>query len=367
MPRWRRWLGRAFLGLATILVLLTALPLVETDEWWVRLWDYPRLQIAALLAIALTGLVLAGPRRGRAFWLAVGGSLAALTWQLAQVAAYLPGWPVEVAAAKRCAPGRELTLLNANVLLTNKDFGSLTERIEQLDPDLVLLLEPGEQWAQAIAPIYDRYPHRLGELLPNTYGLILLSKLPLEGARIRRLVDPHIPSVKAGLMLRSGEIVDFYGLHPEPPYPGDDSGERDAELVRVGREVRASGRAAIVMGDLNDVAWSHTSRLFRRLSGTRDPRIGRGLYPTFPASLPLLAWPLDHIFVTPHFKVTAIDRLPDVGSDHRPMFFGLCLARDPGARLTGKAVTGDDAEDARDEVEEGLEEKSEEQGGQSPR
>src|SRR3546814_14501423 len=85
-------------------------------------------------------------------------------------------------------------------------------------------------------------------------------------------MQPHVPSVKAGLRLRSGEVVDFYGVHPEPPFPGDDSGERDAELVQVGREVRKSGRATIVMGDLNDVAWSHSSRLFRRLSGMKDPR-----------------------------------------------------------------------------------------------
>ena len=86
----------------------------------------------------------------------------------------------------------------------------------------------------------------------------------------------------------------------------------------------------IVMGDLNDVAWSHTSRLFRKVAGVRDPRVGRGPYPTFPAGLPLLAWPLDHIFVTPHFRLLSIDRLGDIGSDHWPMLFGLCLVSDPG-------------------------------------
>jgi len=363
VSRRRRWLGIFFLATLAILVLLTALPIIETDKWWVRLWDYPRLQIATLICLALIGVVAIGPRKGRAFLIALGAGLAALGWQLWQVASYVPGWPVELRSTKSCEPGRQLSLLNANVLLTNKDHGSLLRLVRRTDPDLVLLLEPGPEWEAAVRPLFAAYPHRLGLALPNTYGMMLLSKLPIEGGQVRNLMQPHVPSIKAVVRLRSGEMVDFYGLHPEPPVPGDDSGERDAELVKVGREVRQSGRATIVMGDMNDVAWSHTSRLFRRLSGMKDPRVGRGPYPTFPASLPLLAWPLDHIFVTPHFRLTSIDRLPDIGSDHRPMLFGLCLVRGPGAQVQGKGVPADIREDARDQVEEGNEERAEENRG----
>lgn len=351
-----------FLGLIALLVLLTVAPIVETDEWWVRLWDYPRLQIAALLVFALVGLAIAGPRRGRAFWIAAGAGIAALAWQIWQVASYLPGWPTDVAATDRCETGRQVRLLNANVLLTNKDYGALLQLVRRTNPDVVLLLEPGLAWEAAVQPLNATYPYRVSLPVPNTYGLMLLSKLPLQDVKVRNLLQPHVPSVTAGLRLRSGDVINFYGVHPEPPYPGDDSGERDAELVQVGREVRKSGRATIVMGDLNDVAWSHTSRLFRRLSGTLDPRVGRGPYPTFPANLPWLAWPLDHVFVTPHFQLVGIDRLPDIGSDHRPMLFALCLVRDPDKRIQ-RPVSGELREDARDEVEEGREERAQENRG----
>ena len=362
MARWRRWLAILCLGLVAVLVLLTALPVIETNEWWVRLWDYPRLQIAGLLAVALAGLAAASPRSGRVFWITTAAGLAALAWQLAQVARYLPGWPVEIASSGGCEAGRSVRLLNANVLLNNKDYGALLGLVRQTDPDVVLLLEPGLAWEQALRPLFAAYPHRVSLPLPNTYGLMLLSKLPLEDVQVRNLLQPHVPSVTAGLRLPSGDLIHFYGVHPEPPYPGDDSGERDAELVNVGREVRAAGHAAIVMGDLNDVAWSHTSRLFRRLSGTLDPRVGRGPYPTFPADLPWLSWPLDHIFVTPHFKLVAIDRLPDIGSDHRPMLYVLCLARAPGRRLQ-QPLSDETREDARDQMKEGREERAEENNG----
>ena len=312
--------------------------------------------------MALIGLVAVGPRHGRAFWIAVGAGIASLGWQLWQVASYIPGWPVQLHATRNCEPKRQVRLLNANVLLTNRNYGALLHLVRRTDPDVILLLEPGLEWEQAVRPLYPAYPYRVGQPLPNTYGLILLSKLPLEGVQLRNLVQAQIPSVKAGLRLRSGEIVTFHGVHPEPPYPGDDSGERDAELVQVGKEVRQSGRAAIVMGDLNDVAWSHSSRLFRRLSGMLDPRVGRGPYPTFPANLPWLSWPLDHIFVTPHFRLVSIDRLPDIGSDHRPMLFSLCLVRDPDERIQ-QSVSEETSEDARDEVEEGREERAEENRG----
>ena len=352
----------ACLSLLAILVLVTVLPLFETDEWWVRLWDYPRLQIAAVIVIALAGLLAAGPRRGRAFWIALAAGLGSLAWQLWQVASYIPGWPVAVASTKTCNPGRQLRLLNANVLLTNTDYGALLRLVRQTDPDVVMLLEPGLAWEQAVRPLFARYPQHVSLPVPNTYGLMLLSRLPLEGVKVRNRLQPHVPSVAAGLRLLSGDVVDFYGVHPEPPYPGDDSGERDAELVQVGREVRKAGRAAIVMGDLNDVAWSHTSRLFRRLSGTRDPRVGRGPYPTYPANLPWLAWPLDHVFVTPHFRLVGIDRLADIGSDHLPMLFTLCLVRDPDERIQGP-VSSETKADAHDQVEEGREERAEENHG----
>jgi endonuclease/exonuclease/phosphatase (EEP) superfamily protein YafD len=78
-----------------------------------------------------------------------------------------------------------------------------------------------------------------------------------------------------------------------------------------------------VAGDLNDVAWSHVTRLFRRLSNALDPRIGRGLYATFNARWPLMRWPLDHIFFTEDFRLVRLERMGFIGSDHFPILVEL--------------------------------------------
>ena len=54
---WRRWLRYAFVVVALIFIVGSFLPLWQTDEWWVREWDYPRLQIAGLLLLSGTLLL----------------------------------------------------------------------------------------------------------------------------------------------------------------------------------------------------------------------------------------------------------------------------------------------------------------------
>ncbi|MDQ3078341.1 MAG: endonuclease/exonuclease/phosphatase family protein [Pseudomonadota bacterium] len=363
MSRWRTWGRRALTALAVLLVFLSFLPLWQTDRWWVRQWDYPRIQVAGLLLVVGACLFSTKLKRGRAFWGLFAAMVASLVWQVSHFLAYLPLYPKEVAGASSCPTGRSLSLLNANVLLNNDDYAPLLKLVAERRPEVLLLLEPGTQWAKAVAPLADDYPYRLSEPVPNTYGMMLMSRLPMTG-RLNHLLQPGIPSAEVRLTLRGGQEVILHALHPEPPWPGDDSGERDAELVATGRKVRNSGRASIVIGDLNDVAWSRTSRLFQKVAGMGDPRIGRGFYPTFTAEYPLLRWPLDHLFVSPHFEIVEIDRLGDIGSDHFPIFFRICLTDRAGERQVAPNASAATEAEAGEELREGKEESREEDRGE---
>lgn len=356
---WRDWARGALAALALALIAVSILPLWWTDRWWVRMWDFPRLQVAPLLVLVGAGLFFV--KLGRWRWPLVGGAAAALAWQVSHFLPYFPPYPEAVADTASCPPQRQLSLLNANVLMTNREYGKLLGIVEQRRPDVLLLLEPGADWAGAVEPLRALYPYQLSEPLPNTYGLILMSRLPMDG-RIEHLLQPGVPSARARIRLPGGEQVSLHAVHPEPPLPGDDSGERDAELVLVGREVRDEGRAAIVIGDLNDVGWSRTSRLFRKVAGMADPRVGRGFYPTFNANYPLLRWPLDHLFVSPHFELMQIDLLPDIGSDHLPIYFRLCLKADASARKVAPSASPATEAEASGEVGEGVVERQEENG-----
>lgn len=361
MSKARQWGRGVLIALAIGLIVVSFLPLWWADHWWVRMWDFPRLQVAGLLIV--TGMALWFVALGRWRWPMLGGTAAALAWQIGHFVAYFPPYPKQVASIETCPAGRQISFVNANVLMTNQDYGKLIELVEERKPDILLLLEPGFEWEAAIKPLLGAYRYRLSEPLPNTYGMILLSKLPMEG-RIEHLLQPAVPSANVRLRLPGGDQVDLHAVHPEPPLPGDNSGERDAELVIVGKRVRDKGRAAIVMGDLNDVAWSRTSSLFRRAGGMLDPRVGRGFYPTFNANYPLLRWPLDHLFVSPHFKVMTLDLLPNIGSDHLPIFFRLCLTEDGSERKVAPEALPSTEAEADHEIQSGLAERREEQNGQ---
>ncbi|MGO1691591.1 MAG: endonuclease/exonuclease/phosphatase family protein [Marinobacter sp.] len=186
--------------------------------------------------------------------------------------------------------------------------------------------------------------------LDNLYGMHVFSRLPLHEAKVRYLVEEKVPSMHAMIELRSGEKVRIHFVHPAPPSPteNDESTERDAELVIVARSVADSDEPVIVTGDLNDVAWSPTTRLFRKISGLLDPRVGRGFYSTFHADYRLLRWPLDHLFHSHHFTLTSITRLPSIGSDHFPLLTRVVFAPSQGQDQEPLRPDGDDRSWAQD-------------------
>jgi len=148
----------------------------------------------------------------------------------------------------------------------------------------------------------------------------------------------------------------MYFLHPAPPSPTENetSIERDAELLIVAKEVKDIDGPAIVTGDMNDVAWSYTTRLFRKISKMLDPRVGRGMFSTFHAGYPFFRWPLDHLFHSAHFMVIQVKRLPYFYSDHFPIFIELELTKGIEKVQEGLEAEPKDEEAAEEKIEKGL-------------
>jgi endonuclease/exonuclease/phosphatase (EEP) superfamily protein YafD len=203
--------------------------------------------------------------------------------------------------------------------------------VRDADPDVILAVETDDWWRAQLADLERTHPHTVQRPQGNTYGMLLYSRLELIDPRVEFLVQDDIPSIHAGVRLRSGACVALHCLHPRPPFPTEDdtSTDRDAELLQVGKRVKQHDGPVVVMGDLNDVAWSRTNNLFQDISGLLDPRIGRGFFNTFHAQIPLLRFPLDHFFHSNHFRLIDFKRLPPFGSDHFPVF--IALSHEPEA------------------------------------
>ncbi|GJD75775.1 endonuclease/exonuclease/phosphatase family protein [Methylobacterium goesingense] len=345
------WMAIGLKATGVLLAVATLLPFVPSNSGFIRTFDFPRLQIAALIVPVILGLVLVA--RDAAGLTLVAALLAALAYQVACIYPFTRLVSPQAVAAEvgACRTDAGVSILIANVLESNRSYGPILDLVAAQDPDLLLLVETDAAWAHALEPLRARYPHVMAQPQDNTYGLMFYSKLPLTDPQVRFLLEDDVPSVRTGVTLRSGQTFTFFGVHPRPPHPGQSSAPRDAELVMVAREVAADGRPAVVAGDLNDVAWSKTNDLFQRISGLLDPRIGRGLYPTFNAKWPLLRWPLDHIFFSDDFLLGRIERLPHIQSDHFPILISL-YRTDRAPRLQeAPEATAEDHRAAREAVE----------------
>lgn len=349
-----------FIQILSVLVIwLSFWSLIPRDEWWIRGADFPRLQILIIGFIAL-GLYI--------FWehswtlidqIIFVGLVAAQAYQLKMVLPYTFIWKKQVKKVKRqqLDPSKQISLLVSNVLMTNEKYHLLLEQIQHLTPDLVLTLETNSEWQKQLSVIEADYPYRVPVPLDNLYGMHLYSKLKLSDTEVKFILSNEIPSIHTTVTLRSGHPVQLYCLHPKPPSPTEakDSKLRDAELLIVGDQIKDLDESCIVMGDLNDVAWSRTTRLFQRISGLLDPRVGRRYVNTFHADYPMFRWSLDHVFHSTDFALVHMERLPHVGSDHFPVFVVLQTGRVFDHVQEELEQTEEDEQQAQEAIQEGIE------------
>lgn len=301
-------------GLAIVIFVMTFLPMWNTNIWWIRVLDFPRLQIAvAGISVLFAALFLSGANRTIVTVL----MLAACGYQLWRIFPYTSFDAVEMELAAS-APD-EIKILSSNVLMENTRHDLLLDLIEKFDPDIVLLMETGRTWIDAVEPALARYSTVLREPRDDHYGMVFATRLAVDEARIVRLTPSDTPSVFAQLAGPDGTTFRFVGLHPRPPTPGVSTQQRDAQIYYAAGFAAKSGVPLIATGDFNDVAWSDTSQSFKHVGRYLDPRIGRGFFATFDADRPWLRFPIDQFYVTPDVAVVSIERRGYIGSDHFPM------------------------------------------------
>ena len=313
--------------LALISITATIASLLRWDYWWIRMFDFPRLQISFINLGAIVLLLV--QVLDLEIWelILLGVLFITLIYQLVKIFPYTFFSPIQVKPYKGKVDDRTISLLISNVLTTNNKYSSLIQLVRKYRPDIVLTLESDRNWEKALEVLEKDYPFTVKVPLDNFYGMHLYSKLETKDMEVMYLFDEEIPSIHGEIVLKSGDMVHIHCLHPMPPSPTecDTSTDRDAELLLVGKNIDTDSGPELVFGDLNDVAWSRTTKLFQKLSGLLDPRIGRGFFNTFHAGNFLLRWPLDHVFHSNDFTVKRIKRLENIGSDHFPMFISLHL------------------------------------------
>ena len=298
------------------------IPIYPSDFWAVRAVGFVREPAGyVFIALALLTVIFLKSHRVLAASMFVAATLInfVMVWPYVQLA------PAQMEIASDHPQEQCFTVYSANVKMKNTNYDRLIAQMRELQPDVVFLTEVDDDWAEALKPVLGDYRFSLTHPQSDTFGKVFASQLPVLNADVLEKPGEDTPSVFALLQANESSAVQFVGLHPKAPLPGQDTTQRDRSIKRAATENGRNYAGAIAMGDFNDVPWSTTTTSFREIGDWKDPRIGRGTYPTFPSFAPFFGWPLDQIMVNGDIKVREFQVLPANGSDHRAVLGQFCL------------------------------------------
>ena len=317
-----------------LLVLVSVVPWSSRTHWLIRIWDFPRLQLTVVALLLLLASAYWLPLTAGSTWLLVALQLAACAWHLWWIFPYTPLAARTVPRYKRKRDESKvcehLRILTVNVLQPNRNAIELVRTINRERPDIIVAVETNDWWQQQLTDIEDDLPHVVRVPQNNLYGMMLYSVWPLENISVENVIEDNVPSIHVDVQMPGGRVVKLHCVHPAPPSPTENekSKPRDRELLAIAKRAANEQGPVVVTGDLNDVAWSPTTREFLHISRLLDPRMGRGFFNTFHTQLPFLRWPLDHLFHSDHFMLVKMKRLPKFGSDHFPLLIELALKKE---------------------------------------
>jgi len=332
-------------------VITPFFPALENQHWFFRTADFIRLQSIFIECVLLACFLYFEEDYSTFSWILLVCLIVAIIYQFEKVFPYSPLYP-------RKRPNFQsdgmLSILAGNVLQTNTNYEKFISEVKKHNPDLVLTMESNKAWEKGLSEIEKTHPYSVKIPLENFYGMHLYSKKELKNVKINYQIEDDVPSIYFDYPINKTTDVFFACLHPAPPSPTENetSKERDAELMVTGNHIRELKKPVVVCGDMNDVVWSRTTRLFKKMTGMIDPRIGRGFFPTYHAKYFFMRFPLDHLFHTKDLYVKVMERTRAFGSDHYAMYYEI-HHKNKKAHPKNPKLNGDDKEEVEELIQNG--------------
>lgn len=294
------WMSLICVGMASLTGFVG-----QFGAWFDIFSNFRALYVVLLVIPATVGACL---KRG---WIVASALLLALINGLTFVPLYLAGSGA-VALGESQFRVLELNVFGGKNLQRAKAI----QLINSSNADLVGISEVTAPWVLWLQKELKQYPYQVYE--PRFGGVALLSKFPLKNSSVEYFSEIKRPRITANAQIR-GRNVRVVFAHPVIPLYR--KGSRDEELVVLSNEVKSSGTAAILFGDLNVTPWSYNFNKLLSNGGLIDSERGFGFQPTWCAFWSPFSqlFPIDHCLVTNDFHVSDRQILENIGSDHLPL------------------------------------------------
>jgi endonuclease/exonuclease/phosphatase (EEP) superfamily protein YafD len=337
-----------------LLLLISGLSYLPFQHWIFRSLDFAKIQITLVQSIALLVLLIqysALNISSKYF-----GLVLLFLWlhNIIILLPYTTFYPVESKALNTSK--KPVRVLSVNVFQYNKKKHLLIQLINTLKPDILLTMESDKAWEETLNKT-ERLFNSLKKIpQDNTYGMHFYTTLETEYIDVNYFVAKDIPSIEARLKTKSGEEFMFFGVHPPPPSPVEEetSKERDADILALSRKIKQLNLPSIVVGDFNNVAWSKSSKLFKKNTQLLDPRIGRGFVSTFHAGYMFFRFPIDLVFHSKEVYIQELRTEKHINSDHFPVYAEFVIMPDKAKQnCTSDDVNSDEKKEIKELINEG--------------
>lgn len=308
-----RRLDSLLVSLASIATGLGLLPLGARLWWIFDLTTHFRLQF---LGVAGVLLVLLAVRRK---WLPAASLLVIGALNAWPVMPYVPRFAPAATAPSAAAP---LKVLTVNVSFRQFSARRFREIVAEAAPDVLLVVEFTPHAEEVLAEFDKVFPQQLKAPAEGPYGIALWSRFPLEHAFTFPLGP--VQGVEARVQTPAGALT-LLGVHLSAPTLPRRAEQRNYELDLLAERRAAIAGPVIVAGDFNVTPYSPYYSDWLAATRLTDSRYGRTLSASWPAVLPILGIPIDHVAVSNEFTILSHHRLPAFGSDHWGIMAELAL------------------------------------------
>jgi endonuclease/exonuclease/phosphatase (EEP) superfamily protein YafD len=227
----------------------------------------------------------------------------------------------------------QIRLLSFNINTQNHNYQEIINVVQDNQPDAALLIE--------IDPTaFENLKIGLKNTLPYTFrspggGLALFSRLPIQDVKADNFNGKGGHNLIATLTVNK-QSIKLIGTHPLIPIKRNTFHSRNLQLAALSDYIRELNQPLIIMGDFNLTPWSPYYRKFINKTNLHNTRLGFGILPSWPRPathvnlpswiIPLMNIPIDHCFVSKHFRVSRIDTGTNANSDHAPLITDLVLS-----------------------------------------
>ncbi|MBD2358809.1 endonuclease/exonuclease/phosphatase family protein [Tolypothrix sp. FACHB-123] len=314
----------------TVLLILGFLSLGSYMAWFwpIELFAHFRLQYLVLSLIVTIILGILGKTRHLKSKVIVIFALLLVGLNLIEV---LP-WYLPHAQQLTGNTSQQVRLLSFNINIQNQDNANIINVVQENRPDIALLME--------VTPnTFDNLTAELKNTLPYTFrspggGLAIFSRLPIKDIKADNFNGKSGHNLIATLTLNK-KPIQLIGSHPIVPVKRNTFHRRNLQLAALSDYIHDFNQPLIIMGDFNVTPWSPYYRRFINKTNLHNTRLGFGILPSWPRSathvnlpswvIPLINIPIDHCFVSKHFRVSGIYTGKNANSDHAPLITDLVL------------------------------------------